>query len=153
MVCAVNVPPWWNKAKMPTVFPSCTKHKEVVMDRACFSIGEVCVATWHIFGDSIAGMVFQVVLGMDSISLLSEAEYIAQKHQMSDAIQSKPSRDGAPRLMTTKRMDDAIIFSRAEDMSQWDMHRHTPCLLAFRNNTKGIPVGSVLAFWGSYTRC
>ena len=49
-VFAVNVPPWWDQADMAAVFASCTKNREVVIDRMRFSVGEMRIATWRIKG-------------------------------------------------------------------------------------------------------
>ena len=53
-----------------------------------------------------AGMVFHGVRGCETVSLLAEADYIAKKVLVSEAIRSRP-RNGAP-LMTAKEKDDAM---------------------------------------------
>ena len=96
---------------MAAVFASCTKNKEVVIDRVRFSVGEIQTATWRVSGESIgqlAGMVFHGVRGSEMVSLMAEVDYIAKKAQVSEAIQSRP-RVGTP-LMTAKEMDDAMAL-------------------------------------------
>ena len=107
LLYAVNVAPWWDRSDMAEVFVSCTKNKEVVINRVRFSVGEIRTATWRVSGESIgqlAGMVFHDVRGSELVSI----DYIAKKGQVSEAIQSRP-RVGAP-LITAKEMDDAMAF-------------------------------------------
>ena len=94
---------------MAALFASCTKNKEVVIDRVCFSVGEIRIATWRVSGESIgqlAGMVFHGVRGSEAVSLMAQVDYITKK--VFEAIHSK-LRLGAP-LMTTKEMDDAMAL-------------------------------------------
>ena len=53
-------------------------------------------------------MVFHGVSGKDSVTIVSESEYVAQKDVVSEAIKSRPQQDQPPKLMTTKEMDYAM---------------------------------------------
>ena len=110
-VFAIHVPPWWKQADMSVVFAMCTKNHEKVIDRMQFSVGEMRMVTWRIYGADLAllvGMVFHGVSGKDTLSIIAESKYIAKKNLVSATIKAWPQNGPLSKLITTKEMGDAM---------------------------------------------